>query len=68
MQAFFPFRQAIDLVSIREHFVACSGNIRVADASIVDIEATFEEVTFSEKKVPELRLALRTISLSYIGK
>ena len=40
----------------------------VADAPIVDVEATLEGVTFSEKKAPELRLALRAISLSCIGK
>jgi len=31
MQAFFPFRQATNLVSIRERLVAHFGNIRVTD-------------------------------------
>jgi protein ImuA len=33
----------------------------IADAPVADIEATLEGVTFSEKKAPELRQALRAI-------
>lgn len=33
----------------------------VADAPVADIEATLDGVTYSEKKAPELRQALRTI-------
>ena len=33
----------------------------LADAPVADIEATIEGVTFSEKKAPELKQALRTI-------
>jgi endonuclease III len=33
----------------------------VADAPVADIEVTLEGVTFSEKKAPELRQALRSI-------
>ena len=61
MQAFFLFRQSTDLVSIRERLVARYGNIRATDTPIADIEATLEQVTFSEKNIPELKLALQTI-------
>jgi protein ImuA len=102
MQVIFPFRQTIDLASIRERLLARFGKIRVeerpdpvcqfvgsfigsrtydkkswdafarlmqrypswdalADASIADIQATLEDVTFSEKKAPELKQALQAI-------
>ena len=37
----------------------------LADAPVADIEATLEGVTFSEKKAPELRQALRAIRTSF---
>ncbi len=37
----------------------------VADASISDIETTLEGVTFSEKKAPELKQALRAIRIRF---
>ncbi len=102
MQAIFPFRQVIDLGSIRERLIVRFGRIQVeerpdpvsqfvgsfigsrtydwkswdafvrlvgrypswdalADATVADIESTLEGVTFSEKKAPELKLALCAI-------
>ena len=37
----------------------------MADAPVADIEATLEGVTYSEKKAPELRQALRAIRVCY---
>ena len=102
MQAILPFRQAVDLASIRKCLGMAFGKIRIeerldpvsqlvgsfigsrtydwkswdvflrlvqrypswdaiADASVTDIEFALEGVTFSEKKAPELRQALRAI-------
>jgi protein ImuA len=102
MQVVFPFRQAVDLASIRERLAMRFGKIRVeerpdpvsqlvgsfigsrtydwkswdvfvrlvqrypswdavADAPVADIEAVLQGVTFSEKKAPELKQALRAI-------